>query len=163
RALRELPMWARGLRTVQWKGVDPNGDALKYRVDVREEGQNTWTEVGKDLESSAFTWDTSGLPDGRFRLRVSATDATSNAVGEGREDTVTSEPFTIDNTPPTLAALSARGSEGAIEISGRAGDSQSPIARVEVSVDDDDWRAITPESGLSDEKDLAFRARIPNL
>jgi hypothetical protein len=163
RALRELPMWARGLRTVQWRGTDPNGDALKYRVDVREEGQNTWTEVGKDLDASAFTWDTSGLPDGRFRLRVSASDATSNAVGEEREDAVTSEPFTVDNTPPTLGAFTARGAEGAIEIAGRAQDVQSPIARVEVSVDDDDWRAVTPESGLSDEKDLAFRARIPNL
>ena len=163
RALRELPMWARGLRTVQWRGVDPNGDALRYRVDVREEGREPWVEVGKDLEASAFTWDTSGLPDGRFRLRVSASDAMSNAVGEEREEAVTSEPFTVDNTPPTLSALTARGAAGSIEISGRAEDGQSPIARIEVSVDDDDWRAITPESGLSDERDLAFHARLPNL
>ena len=163
RSLRELPMWARGLRTVQWRGADPNGDALRYRVDVREEGQNAWIEVGKDLEASSFTWDTNGLPDGRFRLRVTVTDAASNAVGEERTESVMSEPFTVDNTPPALTALEARGVEGGVEVSGSAEDSRSPIGRVEVSVDDTDWRAITPASGMSDERELSFRARIPNL
>ena len=34
RQLRELPAWARGVRTIQWKGSDPNGDPLRYRVET---------------------------------------------------------------------------------------------------------------------------------
>src|SRR5204862_188463 len=35
RPVRELPLWARGLRTLSWRGVDPNGDPLRYKVAVR--------------------------------------------------------------------------------------------------------------------------------
>ena len=57
-ALRELPTWARGLRTVQWKATDPNGDPLRYRVEVRPREREPWTEVGEDLDATSFTWDT---------------------------------------------------------------------------------------------------------
>src|SRR6185503_14051082 len=80
--LRDLPMWALGLRTLQWRGSDPNGDALTYRVDVRSEGGHDWIEVGKDLSNSTFTWDTRGLPDRRYRIRVIARDRAGNALGE---------------------------------------------------------------------------------
>jgi hypothetical protein len=93
---------------------------------------------------------------------VSATDAVSNALGEERTETTTSEPFTVDNTPPGITSFDARLSGGAIEVSGRAEDAASPIARIEVSVNDADWRAVTPEAGLADERALAFRARVPD-
>lgn len=163
RALRELPMWARGLRTVQWRGVDPNGDALRYRVEVREEGADSWTEVGEELDAVSFTWDTNGLPDGRFRLRVTASDAASNAYGEERSESALSEPFTVDNTPPVLTGMEARRAGGTLEVAGRAEDAASPIARIELSLDDGDWRAVAAENGMTDERALGFRARVPGV
>jgi hypothetical protein len=163
RALRELPMWARGLRTVQWRGSDPNGDPLEYRVDVRLEGAEAWIEVGKDLDGTSFTWDTNGLPEGRYRLRVTATDAPGNAVGEERKSEALSEPFTVDNTPPVIGALEARAVSGGIEVSGKAEDGFSPLSRLEASLDDDDWRAVSPESGIADERSLTFHFRLPDV
>ena len=70
-----------------------------------------------------------------------------NAVGEGLTAEAMSEPFTIDNKPPVITALDAKGEPGAIAVSGHASDGQSILVRLEVEVDDGDWRMLTP-SGL---------------
>jgi hypothetical protein len=163
RSLRDLPAFARGLRTLQWRGSDANGDALRYVVDVRAEGGGGWVKVDKDLEASAFTWDTNPLPDGRYRIRVTASDATANAVGEGLTGEAVSPPFTVDNTPPVVTELSAVPQPGAISVSGRAEDAGSTLTRIEVALDNGDWRTITPDGGFADERALAFHARLPDV
>ena len=163
RLLRELPAWARGLRTLQWKATDPNGDPMTYRVDVRPEASDHWTMVGEHLEATSFTWDTQGMPDGRYRIRVRATDEPGNAVGEGLTAEAMSEPFTIDNKPPVITALDAKGEPGAIAVSGHASDGQSILVRLEVEVGDGDWRMLTPSGGFADSRDLDFTVKLPDI
>jgi hypothetical protein len=160
---RDLPMWARGLRTVQWRASDPNGDPLRFRLDVRAEPAGPWLRVAEDLEQTNHTWDTTGLPDGRFRLRVTATDAAGNAVGEELQAEHLSQPFTVDNTPPAVTALRARGDDGALLVSGRAEDAASPLQRIEVSLDDAPWRVVTPDGGFTHERVHSFHARLEDV
>lgn len=159
-ALRLLPVWARGLRTVQWHGSDPNGDPLRYRVEVQAVGGGPWIEVGDDLEASSFTWDTGALPDGRYRLRVTASDARGNAIGEELTGETVSEPFGVDNTAPVIPRLEVSSRPGAVLLEGRAEDASSTVTRVEAALDNGDWRLVTPEGGLADERALSFRARL---
>jgi hypothetical protein len=161
--VRDLPVFARGLRTLQWRGSDPNGDPLTYAVSVRDESAGTWIEVDKDLEATAFTWNTGALPDGRYRVRVVASDAGGNAIGEALTGEALSAPFRIDNTAPQVTEMAASAAPGAIDVSGRAEDAVGPVTRIEVSLDNEDWRTITPEGGLADERTLSFRARIPEV
>ncbi len=162
-AFRALPSFARGLRTVQWKATDPNGDPLRFRVDVRAEPSGDWIKVDEDLDGTAFTWDTQALPDGRYRLRVTATDQPGNAVGEERTTEALSEPFSIDNTPPGVVALDARNEAKGIRVTARAEDQGGTISRVEVSLDDGDWRIVTPESGFADDRELSIRALLDDV
>ena len=159
KAIRELPVWARGLRTLSWRAADPNGDPLRYRVELRNEDGGDWVEIGKDLEASMFSWNTNTIPDGRYRLRVTASDAAGNAVGEERTGAAVGEVFTVDNTPPVVTALSAVGAR----VEGSAEDATSPLWRLEVAVDDGDWRTLAPEGGLADEQRLRFAATLPGL
>jgi hypothetical protein len=163
RALRELPMWARGLRTVLWRGSDPNGDALHFRVEACLEGGTRWFKIAADLDAPGLTWDTNPIPDGRYRVRVIASDEDANPLGEGRTSEAMSAPFSIDNTPPELTDLSARGERGAASFEGRAADASSTISRIEVAVDDGDWRLVTPDGGMADRPALAFHGRLPEL
>jgi len=163
RALRELPAWARGMRTIQWRASDPNGDPLRYRVDVRAENEDAWIELGKDLDASSFTWESLSLPDGRYRIRVIASDATGNPVDEELTGEALSEPFSIDNTAPSLTSLEAKPAARAVEVSGRAEDGASMLTRLELSVDDGDWRVVSPEGGLADARVLEFHTRLADL
>jgi hypothetical protein len=163
RALRDLPAWLRGLRTMQWRGTDPNGDRLRFRVEVRREPGGEWIEVGKDLEASSFTWDTNGLPDGRYRVRVTGSDQIGNPVGEGLTTEVSSEPFSVDNTAPEIPSLEARAEGATIVVTGRAEDGASALTRLELSLDNDDWRTVSPDGGLADDRTLAVTVRLPGV
>jgi len=84
-------------------------------------------------------------------------------VGEGRTGEALSEPFTVDNTPPAVTAFDARPEAGAVVVSGSAEDAVSLLTRVEVSLDDDDWRTMSPDGGLADDRALTFRTRLPDV
>ena len=105
-----------------------------------------WIELAKDLEQPNWTWDTSALPDGRYRLRVTAGDEAGNAVGEettrgGREPALHR-----GQHAPRLGEFGAGRGEraGVLAVHGAAADAGSPLQRIEVSVDDGPWRAVTP-------------------
>lgn len=163
RQLRGLPMWARGLRTVQWRAIDPNGDPLRFQLESRPEPAGSWILLEKDLEQANHTWDTSALPDGRYRLRVTASDAGGNAVGEELRSEALSQPFTVDNTPPLVTELEARGGPGALFVTGKAGDAASALQRVEISLDEGPWRAVTPDGGFTDQLAHTFSARLVDV
>jgi len=162
-ALRGLPAWASGLRTVQWKGNDPNGDPLRYRVEVGHSVDGPWTLLAEDLEAPTFTWDTHTLADGRYRLHVIASDAAGNAVGEERTGDAISEAFQVDNHAPDVTALEATATVKEIRVRGSARDADSPLGRIEVAVDGGPWRTVTPDGGFTDAKQLDFRAALPSV
>lgn len=163
KAIRELPLWARGLRTLTWRGTDPNGDPLRYRILLQTRGAETWVEIGKDLEPSLYTWNTNTIPDGMYLLKVVASDAMGNAVGEERTAEAVSEIFRVDNTPPTVTALTAAPRPGSVQLEGAAEDASGPLTRLEVAIDDGAWRTLSPEGGLADASPLRFRAVLADL
>jgi hypothetical protein len=67
----------------------------------------------------------------------------------------------LDNTPPVVDELSVTSPPGTVEVRGRAEDASSTLTRVEVALDNDDWRTVTPDGGFADERSLGFRARLP--
>jgi hypothetical protein len=162
-ALRGLPSWASGLRTVQWKGSDPNSDPLRYRLEVGRSADGPWTELADDLDTPAYSWDTHTLADGRYRLRVVATDAAGNSVGEQRTGEAISEAFQVDNEAPEITSLEATAASGEIRVRGAARDAASPIARVEVAIDSGPWRLVSPDGGFTDDRQHAFRAALPKI
>lgn len=163
RQLRDLPMFARGLRTIGWHASDPNGDPLHYRVEVRREDGGPWIKLTSDLDVPTWTLDTASLPDGRYRVRITARDEQANPLGEDLSAAALSPPFTVDNTPPAVSALDGRGEPGAIRIEGKAEDAASAISRIEVAVDEGDWRPVTPDGGFADERALSFHARLDDV
>jgi hypothetical protein len=161
--VRELPIWARGLRTLSWRGVDPNGDPLRYTVAVRADPDGDWIEIGKDLEVSVLTWNTNTLGDGRYRVKVTASDSEGNAVGEGLTAEAMSEPFSIDNSPPHVSSLEAHAGGSGVEVTGAAEDGEGWLQRLDLAIDDGAWHSLTPEGGLSDSPRLTFRTVLKDL
>ncbi|MGH7741101.1 MAG: hypothetical protein ACRENS_03675 [Candidatus Eiseniibacteriota bacterium] len=163
RDLRALPMWARGLRTIHWKVSDPNGDDLLFKLERRAEGANDWILMTDKADDNAFTWDTNSLPDGRYRLRLTATDAPSNAVGEELTAVEVTAAFLIDNTPPRVTSLSAVGEHGAVRVEAEAEDEGGILSEIDVAIDEEDWRPVTPDGGLTDTPHAKLHAWLPNI
>ena len=163
RPVREMPIWARGLRTLSWRGVDPNGDPLRYTVAVRADPGGDWIEIGKDLEASVLTWNTNTLGDGRYRVRVTASDVEGNAVGEALTAEAVSEPFSIDNTPPRVTSLEATARGPGVEVTGAAEDGEGWLQRLDLAIDDGAWHSLAPDGGLSDSPRLTYRTVLKDL
>jgi hypothetical protein len=130
---------------------------------VRADPDGEWIEIGKDLEASVLTWNTNTLGDGRYRVKVTASDAEGNAVGEGRTAEAVSEPFSIDNTPPRVTSLEARAGASGVEVSGAAEDGEGWLQRLDLAIDDGAWHSLSPDGGLSDSPRLTYRTVLKAL
>jgi hypothetical protein len=159
-----LPAWAQGIRPLQWKASDPNGDDLSYRLSVRREGETTWTPIANGIANSLYAWDTTSWPDGRYQVRLVATDEDENPPGEGLEDELIEGPVVLDRSPPSFADVTTRLEGTTAVVHGRASDAGLFVSRVDVGFDDDPaWYPAAPDDGLWDEPSEAFTLKLEGL
>jgi hypothetical protein len=126
-----------------WKGKDPDGDTLRYRLWLSREG-GAWQPVELKKTSTAnHTLEKERWPDGTYRARVEATDRERNPEDPRRDETI-SQPFTIDNTTPKLDGQTVQKQEGAWRVRAVASDELSPLVGAE-------WRIHVPKAEKSDD------------
>jgi hypothetical protein len=154
-------LYRKGYRTLTWKGVDPNGDALRYDVEGRLEGDAAWFPVRKDVEEPYLSFDTIALPDGHYRFRVTASDRASNPEGQALSAAEESALVVVDNTPPVLKVEAKKVEGTEIVLVVRAADALSPISKAEGSVNADRWRILTSRDGIVDGMSQTFAFRVP--
>ena len=135
---------------ISWKIDNPDSDALRYRVAFRKEGQLTWRDilrVDETLTKTDYEWDTSVLSEGRYRIKIEASDELANPPETTERHNLMSESFVVDNTPPVIEKAVLEG--GKLKVVAK--DGISPIARIEVAVDGrPDFRPLTAVDGLFD-------------
>ena len=154
-------LYRKGYRTLTWKGTDPNGDTLRYDVEARREGGAAWFPVRRDLEDSFLSFDTTALPDGRYRFRVTASDRVSQPEGEALTAQEESGVVIVDNTPPVLKVESRRLEGDSLVVTVLATDALSPVTKAEGAVNADRWRLLPAEDGAADSPVERFVFRVP--
>ncbi|TFE67712.1 ligand-binding sensor domain-containing protein [Methylacidiphilum caldifontis] len=143
---------SRGLRTVVWKAIDPDGDNLKYSIFFKPYPSSAiWTLLAKELDESLFSWDTTGWPDGFYVLKIEATDEKDNPLGMGLSASLESRPFLVDNTPPKILI---QNKDNAISIT--VTDEGSGIKTVEISEDGKTFTPLYPKEGMLDFRKQEF-------
>ena len=158
----DVPLWVRRIRSVAWDAMDPDGDELRYTLEIRDVGKGGFRVLARDLSDRAWSLDQGLVPDGVYELRLTATDEAANPVGSGLRDVRVSPPFRVDTEPPRVTDVRAvRGEGRTVEVHGLATDEASPLRRIEVSVDGDAFRSLVPEDGLLDSRREMFRGVVP--
>ncbi len=148
---------------VTWKVDNPDNDALRYRVSFQREGQALWRDALKAdevLTKAELDWDTAALPEGRYRVRVEASDELANAPDQVQKHVLVSEVVLVDNTPPRIEKLEMAGRRLRV----RVVDGTSPITRVEFSVDGKlEWKPLAPADGVFDTTDEAVDSDVSSV
>ena len=152
------------VQTITWEASDPNNDALSYSLFFRLEPSGEWILLKAKLKEPTFDWDTRSVADGRYQVKVVASDAASNPPGDGKTASRVSTFFVINNTPPTIGDLAVRPAGNDVKVDLRVQDHISIIANVEYSVDSsDDWQAVLPVDNIFDSTDEKVSFTIKSL
>jgi hypothetical protein len=144
--------YEKGLLTFIWRADDENRDDLLYDLQYRREGETAWHVLKQGLTDAIFVWDTTSVPNGRYTVRVLASDAPSNSPATALTGDLESTAFDIDNTPPSITITAARREGNRTVLAFDVRDDNSAVLKVEYSLDGDKWQAVYPRDGIADSR-----------
>jgi hypothetical protein len=140
----------KGYQSILWTADDLNDDQLEFAIYFRGENEAAWKLLKDKLDTKYYTWDTTSMPDGAYYLKIVASDNPSNPAGEALSSERESDRFVVDNTPPSIAQLTAESVSSGARVRFQASAPVSFIARAQYSLDAGDWTLVFPAGGLSD-------------
>lgn len=140
--------------TASWKVKDDNSDTLQFNVYYRGIDETTWKLLKDELKQTSYALDTTLMSDGRYVIKVSATDKLSNPPNFAKSTEKISDPFDIDNSQPTVTEIIATANEDqTYQITCTAADPFSYIQKAVYKIDSDEhWQVIFPDDGIFDSK-----------
>ena len=164
--------------TARWAAHDDNGDDLMFAVWYRGVGEKNWRLLKDKISERYLSFDAGLLPDGKYEVKVVASDAPVHTDAETLTGERASEGFVVDTTPPVPGPLAATlvgaaasssvktgagaGSGGqAIRAVFSAKDAVSPIAHAEYSVDAGPWQYLEPVGKVSDSLEERYDFTVP--
>ena len=153
-----------GKQTITWAAEDPNSDSMRYTISYRSGTRAPWIQMKDDVSETTYEWDTRTVGDGRYEVKVTASDELENALGSGRTASRISDPVVVDNTAPVIADLKAEGKNNQVSVSARGVDQMSPLYSFDYSVDSaKDWQAVLPSDKLCDSPEESVSFAISGL
>jgi hypothetical protein len=156
----EKRSFRRGAQAFQFRVADPNGDQLEYRIRLLPE-----TGAPLPLETAwrdkFFTFDTLLVPDGRYRLEITASDAPSQPFNGALTAVWRTPVFLVDHTPPVISGLTAVPEADSVRIRFTAKDETSLLKEAALSADGDAWIQVAPDDGLFDTREKGFNILVP--
>ncbi len=154
--------YAKGYEGARWLARDENGDTLKYKIEIRGAGESEWKTLKDDVRDRSISFDSTGFADGKYVLRVIASDSPSNPPDQALSASLESDAFLIDNTPPEIVGLTARPSANGIDVQWTAKDALSVVSKAEYAVNGGEWTVIDPVTKLSDSSEEEYHLHLPH-
>lgn len=155
-------VFQRGAKALQWTAEDRNGDKLLYDVYYREVGETDFKLLKENLTDNFYTIDGQALADGRYEVKIVVKDSLSNPANLTLSGEKISEPFDIDNTPPTISLIgNPTITDDKARVVFEASDAVSFIVRAEFSVNGGEWQNIYADDGISDSPKERYTIEIP--
>jgi outer membrane protein assembly factor BamB len=136
---------AKGQIGARWLASDDNGDALEFKVEIRGVNETVWKLLRDNVRERYFSWDSTAFPDGKYVVRITASDNPSNPPDQALSSARESEPFLIDNTPPEISISGAN-----LTFTCHAKDALSILGKAEYSIDGGDWIVVEPTTRITD-------------
>ena len=159
-----------GTFKISYKAKDDNGDKLIYKIDFRKIGRTNWIELKDKLKAGSFEWDGKTVEDGRYEVRITASDERSNTTTTKLTGSRISEAVVVDNTGPVInVELRPSIKEGkkfkkSVTMKLKVVDELSAIGELHYTVDSNaDWIGAVPDDLVYDTTDEDFTIVIEDL
>ncbi|HOM75786.1 MAG TPA: hypothetical protein PLE88_04625 [Anaerohalosphaeraceae bacterium] len=153
-----------GIIDISFSARDDNRDQLEYTLEFRKLGWTVWIPMKDQLDQNRFEWDGRTVEDGRYEIRVTASDRKSNTPEAALTGSRISEPVVIDNTAPQITDAQLRIEGTSIVLQMTVTDALSVLGRVQYTVDSNEkWTAGLPDDGVCDTLTERFTMRIDDL
>ncbi len=146
-----------GLFKISYEAEDDNEDTLIYSIDFRKIGRDHWIELKDEIDEDSYEWDGRTVEDGRYEIRVVASDERSNSPTTKLTGSRISDPVVVDNTGPVIRkyALDKTGKAATLKL--QITDDLSVIGKLEYTVDSNaDWKSTLPDDLVFDTTDESF-------
>jgi hypothetical protein len=146
---------------LEWKAADPNDDDLEHVLAIRKDGWPDWLRLTSNpVTETSYSWDTTTLPAGRYRVRVTTSDRPSNNADEALSHDRVSETFVIDHDPPAVSIEVAKDRKAA---SVALKDGGTRLVKASFAIDGGDWKPVFPTDGLFDATEETLSIAMPDL
>ncbi|HPC96110.1 MAG TPA: hypothetical protein PLU87_14285 [Sedimentisphaerales bacterium] len=146
-----------GLFKISYKASDDNDDTLTYTISFRKIGRDHWIELKDAIEDDSYEWDGKTVEDGRYEVRVVASDERSNSPATKLTGSRISDPIVVDNTGPAIRkyALDKVGKAATLKL--QITDDLSVIGKLEYTIDSNrEWKSTLPDDLVFDTTDESF-------
>ncbi len=166
-AIAQVPprrLFQRGARSFQWQAEDRNGDTLEYAIYYRPLNERAFRLLKDKLRDNFYTIDGATLADGRYIIKIVASDAPDNPPGQALSGERLSEPADIDNTPPVVrAVVPAQSMANANRAVFDVDDATGKIKKADFSLDGAPWTPLFPDDGIADSGHERYSIELPAL
>ncbi|HEV2837177.1 MAG TPA: hypothetical protein VGW58_17795 [Pyrinomonadaceae bacterium] len=143
--------YQRGARSFQWQAEDRNSDTLEYAIYYRAVNEQTFRLLKDKLRENFYTIDGAALADGRYVIKVIASDAPDNPPGQKLTGERLSEPVDIDNTPPVVKVMGQpQVNRDSVRVVFSVDDVTGKVKKADASIDGAAWTPVFPDDGIAD-------------
>lgn len=163
RGTRQVAAPAAGGRRRPVQASAGKGQSITITLPSVDDANAVESESGSDTDSSelgeggaSLTWNTRKVPDGRYRLKVVATDALTCPDEPATAEAI-SEAVLVDNTAPVIPAAAAKRVGLAPPLTIPVRDSGTYLASAEYRVDEGEWIAAAAADGIFDSAEELVR------
>jgi hypothetical protein len=113
------------------------------------------------LRDTFYTIDGATLADGRYIVKVIASDGPDNPMGQKLSGERVSEPVDIDNTPPAVKAGQPQITRDGVRVVFTVDDAIGKIKRADSSLDGATWVPVFPDDGIADGGHEVYTVEFP--
>jgi hypothetical protein len=156
--------YQRGARSFQWQAEDRNSDTLEYAIYYRALNEQTFRLLKDKLRENFYTIDGAALADGRYVIKVIASDAPDNPPGQKLTGERLSEPVDIDNTPPVVKATGQpQVTRDVVRVVFTVSDATGKIRKADATIDGAAWVPVFPDDGIADSGQEVYTVEFGTL
>ncbi len=139
------------IKIIKWEATDPNSCSLLTKIYYQIKDDKNWFFLNETKESE-YKLISEKFPDGYYKIKLIISDEICESKEEALRDSIISNEFLIDNTPPEILSFEKKDNKIKIKIK----DSLSIIKNFLYSIDNEKEEKILPIDKIFDDKEEEF-------